>query len=326
VPSFFGPYLPLPITVEDATPLGVGCVLPQIHKSKGEVRLPGFSDYLHETRVLQNSAKILLWPEGAVSFDSVKERNDKFEEIEKLLSIGTFVGVSFEETVNVSSHSEHKRIGLALLSNSTSSPHFMYFKRHLVPIAESFSLTHSTVPPEIFEIPLVAPKNGVKTPRPIPVTGSICLDFAFPTSFEGLDTRPALILAPARTWHPAIGYVMWRQAAQRAEELNTMVLWCDGGRGGVSGIVGQGHNEVTQVGAGSWTRTIGVQYPFNKKRSLYTRISDLGLVLYWLLVFAPSKVGWRNRGSIVRSTWDLLRRTRAKPPQIERGPVPNLLD
>jgi hypothetical protein len=75
----------------------------------------------------------------------------------------------------------------------------------------------------------------------------------------------------------------------RAEEIGSMVLWCDGGEGGVSGISGGGMNEVTQVGSGSWTRTIGIQWPFKQTRTAYAVLGDLAaLVLSWAIVGA----GW----------------------------------
>lgn len=114
------------------------------------------------------------------------------------------------------------------------------------------------------------------------MTASICLDFAQASPFAELETRPALILAPARTWDPTVGYAMWLQAKQRAEELGAMVLWCDGGEGGVSGVAGGGFGDVTQVGVGSFVRSIGIQYPFDERRTLYARFGDFVLVLAWL--------------------------------------------
>ena len=78
---------------------------------------------------------------------------------------------------------------------------------------------------------------------------------------------------------------MWLQAKQRAVELDSMVLWCDGGDGGVSGIGGGGFEEVTQIGSGSWVRTIGIQYPFNEKPTIYARFEDWTVLLYWLMAF-----------------------------------------
>jgi hypothetical protein len=82
---------------------------------------------------------------------------------------------------------------------------------------------------------------------------------------------------------------MWLQAKQRAEELQSMVLWCDGGEGGVSGVAGNGFNDVVQVGSGSFVRTIGIQYPFNDQKTPFARWGNSFLILFWLLVFFPGR-------------------------------------
>ena len=77
---------------------------------------------------------------------------------------------------------------------------------------------------------------------------------------------------------------MWEQAKARAEEIGSMVLWCDGGEGGVSGVAGGGMTDFMQSGKGSWSRTIGVQWPFDESRTVYARWGDWYTVLVlWLL-------------------------------------------
>ena len=153
-------------------------------------------------------------------------------------------------------------------------------------------------PPGLFNAEIPNPGHGITNPewapngthtRPIPVTASICLDFATLSPFAGLDSRPGLILAPARTWDRTVGYAMWLQAKQRAEELNSIVLWCDGGEGGVSGIAGGKFSDVSQVGSGSFIETIGVQYPFDTSQTLYARFGDATvLLLLWLPILGFS--------------------------------------
>jgi len=126
---------------------------------------------------------------------------------------------------------------------------------------------------------------GPNHTRSVPLTTSICLDFAAASAFSDLKSRPALVLAPARTWDLSVGYAMWLQAKQRAEELGTILLWCDGGKGGVSGVVGGGYSEIAQVGTGSWTKTVGIPYPFNDHRTLFARFGDIALLLFWTFVF-----------------------------------------
>jgi hypothetical protein len=168
---------------------------------------------------------------------------------------------------------------------------------HLVTVAESFSFSRSEDPPTIYTLELPNPRGTSKTKwapapnytRPIPVTASICLDFSHPSAFLELPSRPALILGPARTWHTSIGVTMWEQAKARAEELGSMVLWCDGGKGGISGIGGQGMNEIMRIGPGSWTRTIGIQWPFEESRTVYAWGGDFMALCIFALLTAG---GW----------------------------------
>jgi hypothetical protein len=88
---------------------------------------------------------------------------------------------------------------------------------------------------------------------------------------------------------------MWLQAQQRAAELQSIVLWCDGGEGGVSGVAGRGFNDVVQVGSGSFVRTIGIQYPFDDQKTYFARFGDTILILFWIFVFVPGQI---NRGQI----------------------------
>lgn len=300
IPSFLQGNLPLPVsTISTSTPLTVGCVLPPFQRYQHHSLT--LDDYISESKKLQSSAKFLLWPEGAISFNSEAERDAGFEKVRK--SITSYVGVSFEETFadprDPNRSTGLKRAGIAVMSNSSASPYLYYYKRHLVPIAESFSLTHSQLPPGVFDAVLSRPKDvspskwapGPNHTRSVPLTTSICLDFAAASPFSDLKSRPALVLAPARTWDLSVGYTMWLQAKQRAEELGTIVLWCDGGKGGVSGVAGGGYSEIAQVGTGSWTKTVGIPYPFNDRRTPYAQFGDIALLLFWAFVFGKTLLG-----------------------------------
>ena len=183
------------------------------------------------------------------------------------------------------------------------------------PVAESFSLDYSSTPPSIFEVELVHPSDVKKTEwapgpsftRPIPMTASICLDFAFPSQFAKLSSRPALILAPARTWERTVGHAMWLQAQQRASEQGSIVLWCDGGEGGMSGVAGRGFNDVVQVGSGSFVRTIGIQYPFDNKKTYFARFGNAVLILFWVFVLGPGYINFESSSFTTLWTWVTMR-------------------
>lgn len=186
-------------------------------------------------------------------------------------------------------------------------------------------MVSSNEEPAIYELPLGPPSGTRKTDwaegpdytRPIPITSSICLDFASQSSFLSLDSRPALILAPARTWHPSVGLAMWNQARQRAHETGSTILWCDGGDGGLSGIIGGGFEEPLQFGEGYWTKTIGFTYPFPERKTLFTSgwVGNFGaFIVVWMLagggsVIQVAAVVVRNRVSLF--AWNAVKAKQA---------------
>lgn len=111
------------------------------------------------------------------------------------------------------------------------------------------------------------------------MTASICLDFAFPRALSGISQRAAIVLAPARTWHPDVSRAMWEQARARVSEMGGTALFCDGGEGGFSGVASSGIREPTQVGPGSWVRTIGVEWPLDDRKTVYAAVGD------WMMFF-----------------------------------------
>lgn len=177
-------------------------------------------------------------------------------------------------------------------------------------VTESFSKIPSVDPPAITRWQLKSPKGIAKHDwapepnftRPLLVTSSICLDFTSPTVFTALDARPSLILGPARTWDSTVGLAMWEQAKARANELGSMILWCDGGLTGVSGVGGGGIQEPMQFGGGSWMRTIGIQYPFDENRTLYAKGGDFSVIVFLVALMGGGVASnllltWLNHGA-----------------------------
>ncbi|KZT75084.1 hypothetical protein DAEQUDRAFT_659157 [Daedalea quercina L-15889] len=278
-PLFLSPLPPRPLSAH-TTPLSVGCLLPFPHRSGESTRAPLLDDYIKEIRRLQAQADILIWPESAVRFETAEAKKAAFAKIKEATGGKKLIGVSYEEYILPDRTKGERGPGIrqnsfALLRRESEEPVLEYTKRKLVPIAESFSLTPSSEPPSMYTWDMPKPTEwsrtgwGPDSTRPVPVTASICLDFSAASSFSTLDARPALVFAPARTWHVGVGLAMWEQARARAEELGTMVLWCDGGEGGVSGIAGQGIQEFVQVGQGSWVREIGLPYPYDERRTMF---------------------------------------------------------
>ena len=161
-------------------------------------------------------------------------------------------------------------------------------------------MTPANEKPSIFSMQLAHPRTytapkwapAPNHTRPIDITASICLDFSTSSSFAGLPSRPALILAPARTWHTSIGLAMWEQAKARAEETGSLVLWCDGGEGGVSGVAGRGLHAFRQVGPGSWAQTISVPWPFDQRRTAFSAAgTQAALAVVWGIMGMGSMAG-----------------------------------
>ncbi|KAI0088803.1 hypothetical protein BDY19DRAFT_1071077 [Irpex rosettiformis] len=292
VPTYFTSYLPTSTHSDDVTPFGVACAMPD-PKATEHGRLD-IEDYITATKQIQSQANIVFWPESAVRFESPDEREKAFARIQNVTDGNKFIGVSFEEYVPAQGK---RRNGFALIQR-TGPPVFEYYKRNLVPIAESFSLSPGHDAPSIYTIKLSKPLKG----HNIPVSASICLDFAHSSSFTSFTSRPALILAPARTWHIGVGSAMWEQAKARASETGSTVVWCDGGEGGISGIASGAYSEIIQVGPGSWVKRLGIPYPFDERRTTYTWGGDgLAFVVVWALL---------GQGYVARAIWVGGRRVR----------------
>ena len=178
---------------------------------------------------------------------------------------------------------------------------------------EGFSQIPGTEAPALANITIPGTTRNRKIKRELPVTTSICLDFAHP--FPATESKPAVILAPARTWDLHVGRAMYEQAKARADEVDAILLWCDGGEGGLSGVVGKGHHSLRR-GEGSWAETVGIQWPFPgdpHSRSWYHAHGSWGaLGLAWglLLLARPSATyglligGTRKLKSHVKSVRD----------------------
>ncbi|VDB87494.1 unnamed protein product [Peniophora sp. CBMAI 1063] len=285
IPSFF--ILPSPVAPysDSSTPIDVGCVLPR-HSAGSQLT---FEDYLSETILMVGRSKrqILLWPESAVRFYSLDDRNEKLERLHQVQA-GGYVALSYEEPEpHAGKRSGVRRNGV--LVQGPEGVVLDYQKRNLVPFVESFPLASGSEDPEVVTIQMPALPNGGGRPgnrlRNITLTASICLDFASPRALSGLSKRPALVLAPARTWHPDVSRAMWEQTRARAAEIGSAALFCDGGQGGFSGVAGAGLHEPTQIGPGTWLRTVGVPWPLDGRKTAYAAVGDWAMFfIVWMIM------------------------------------------
>jgi len=141
VPSLWTSTIPNPTYTVTTTPFSLGCVLPQTLPHHPH-HTPTVEDYIMETKKM-TSAKLVLWPEGAVKFDNEAHRNETLEKIAAQVfknRKGFHVGIGFEEDAPESWNKRaSRRNGFALLVDNTTV--LQYYKRHLVPSTLSFRLT-----------------------------------------------------------------------------------------------------------------------------------------------------------------------------------------
>ena len=135
LPSLFIDPFPLPVAeLKEVTPLSVACILPPFDRYKHHVLT--LQDFVDESKKFRHLARVLLWPEGAVKFHNKTHREESFKSIRTELP-GTYIGVAFEETgpdpTDLQGRKSISQNGLALLSQYSEDPLFVYYKRHLVP-------------------------------------------------------------------------------------------------------------------------------------------------------------------------------------------------
>ncbi|KAF8761110.1 Syntaxin 6, N-terminal [Rhizoctonia solani] len=257
------------VFIHAALPTPISRMKPLSYRFHVSIRLlkpgtyPSLKDYLIETRTqATRAAKIVLWPEGAHK---------------------VWVGVGYEQTFQDQDiYNGVQRVrghnGLAI------------FGPGVQPVLRKVDCPASSLPTAAGRTQKTPPRRDLA--ETIPLSAAICLDVSAPlaASVPVNKTelgRPALILAPARTWprdredHVSVCI----NASHRARGID---LGC-GGEGGVSGIGGlaaQGLGlvgGVGQVGTGrSWLQTIGIPFPYDAEDfapTWYARWGDLSTII-----------------------------------------------
>ena len=131
-PSLFSPVTPLLPWSTSSTPLPVGCILPH-PPSSGDGSTP-LDRFIAESRH-HNGARVLLWPEGALRFETVAQREEAINRVRDEVK-GPLVGVTFTEPVPDSAGWGHSRDGKrrnGLVLVGPDGPVAEYYKRNLVP-------------------------------------------------------------------------------------------------------------------------------------------------------------------------------------------------
>ncbi|KAF8337953.1 uncharacterized protein EI90DRAFT_3041146 [Cantharellus anzutake] len=273
LPSFFlppgatGSSLPLPSDSFSASPLvaniALGCILPtEPNLNSPKAPSGAFDSYLAETKRFGSRGSIFLWPEGAVTFENENERKKDFNKSKRFKDADPDTGGGDPTRGKY-------RSGLAVIG--PSGVELEYYKNRLVPFSESYSYT----------------SHG-RAHYPLQITSSICLDLAHPGTLLSLPSQPELILAPASVWTTQMSQAMFEEAHMRANEVGSLLLWCDGSPKGVSGVVGQGQSGSEQVGRGSFIKNVSIRLRGDGKeavvieKTLYARGGDVAiLILVW---------------------------------------------
>jgi apolipoprotein N-acyltransferase len=132
IPSYLIPAFPFPIDSTSTVPISVACALPPVDKNG---RIPTANDYVKETRrLLVEAADVVLWPEGAVMFETAEAKQTLVDTISDVEFLNhAVVAVAFEEYLpaNETSRPGMRRNGLMLVTREGVK--MEYYKRHLVP-------------------------------------------------------------------------------------------------------------------------------------------------------------------------------------------------
>lgn len=138
IPSFFSSALPILPWSESSTPLTVGCVLPHL-SLPGDGTSP-LDRFIAESKQ-HTGTRILLWPEGALRFETSIQREEALTRVQNEIK-GPLVGVTFTEPVPREAGWEHAREGKwrnGLVLVGPDGPVAEFYKRNLVP---SMSINH----------------------------------------------------------------------------------------------------------------------------------------------------------------------------------------
>jgi hypothetical protein len=130
IPSSFMSILPPPLHDDGTHDIGVACVLPAPSSESSP-----FNHFLDETRQVAGRAQVILWPEGAIRFDSLEDRATKLKWAKGNATLnGVWIGISFIEPQPLESEEPQRgkeRNGIVLVGKDGVI--LEYYKRHLVP-------------------------------------------------------------------------------------------------------------------------------------------------------------------------------------------------
>jgi hypothetical protein len=189
LPSFLFPTVPNLPWSTSSTPLPVSCILPHPPLT-GDGSSP-LDTFIAESKQ-HNGARLLLWPEGALRFETAAQREEALNRVQSEIQ-GPLVGVTFTEPVPPSAGWTHAREGTwrnGLVLVGPNGPVAEFYKRNLVPSTSSSIMA----PPAALTQP---PQSQNPTPSP---NSRSALSFTSSRFTEPTRTRSGL--RPLRTIAP----------------------------------------------------------------------------------------------------------------------------
>lgn len=136
LPSYSFSALPIPLVSPSTTWVSLGCALPLPSNVENENNKPGIDDYISETHRLTPLAKVVLWPEAAVRFETAESRSFVIEQVQQFAQ-ASVVAVSFEDLApsKLPNTSGPRRHGMMLIDKDGVKSE--YYKRVPVPCKQS---------------------------------------------------------------------------------------------------------------------------------------------------------------------------------------------
>lgn len=211
----------------------IACILPPRERVDSDAMEAYFSE---AAVVTGRGAKLVLWPEAAIALPQ-KGKSDFYSRLEDLASSrNAFVAPSY---ALADPHSGHGRRAIFSSLVGPGEVAYVYQKRALVPVAESYSYLAGDAPLPAKSVALPSSSRGPKGNKAglnATISTAICHD----TSFSHIMRQAAsadLLLVPSSVFSERIAWERVNQLRVSARALNTNILVCDGATSGISAVV-----------------------------------------------------------------------------------------
>lgn len=255
------------------------------------------SDYVFESSVVSGrGAKVLLWPEGAVSLPAPADNQSLHEQISDLAkSRKVFVGTAY---TTPSTEVRGKELNAFTLFNPDGNVEFRYYKQALVPIVESYSFIRgndSMQRARTVNIPYAHQhhKKHLDTLQTT-LSAAICHDTSFPHILRQWYPT-ALTLVPAEVDSEPISWNRITQLQASAKSLGSAYLVCDNSDVGISAYINnRGQLRYWQKGGPSFELNADIAHARPTAYGNYGESGALAIILGCLIGVALLETVWKK--------------------------------